>query len=316
MAMAVPSRFACLKIEDDDFRPKNPNKEKNCNNKKKPAGNNKSEPKKTTKGNPNPKNLQQNKKKKNDKSTEQWEQWKQKDNELVDECYEDDLQQALLLSKLEFEEKKHLNKQKKCNEVIGKSDNIDGKEKKTKNKSKVMSLDQFNNLMSGNVNEEVNVTINQEVEENFENDKEFFSRLQMDTKEELSKEHMRETIQVRQPPTTEIITSAQYKEQLEKKDEEIQKLRAVVDDLKAELLTVKTRNKKLCSILGQGEMRDKAEVLVEVDRLTRVQVELTAEVQSLHAQLEQEKSKVHYLTEKDHKGKDKKKRDNAATRTD
>lgn len=52
-------------------------------------------------------------------------------------------------------------------------------------------------------------------------------------------------------------------------------------------------------------MRDKAEVLVEVDRLTRVQVELTAEVQSLHAQLEQEKSKVHYLTEKDHKGKDK-----------
>ncbi|XP_026465729.1 G kinase-anchoring protein 1-like isoform X2 [Ctenocephalides felis] len=322
MAMAVPSRFACLKIEDDDFRPKNPNKEKNCNNKKKPAGNNKSEPKKTTKGNPNPKNLQsktnqQNKKKKNDKSTEQWEQWKQKDNELVDECYEDDLQQALLLSKLEFEEKKHLNKQKKCNEVIGKSDNIDGKEnKKQKNKSKVMSLDQFNNLMSGNVNEEVNVTINQEVEENFENDKEFFSRLQMDTKEELSKEHMRETIQVRQPPTTEIITSAQYKEQLEKKDEEIQKLRAVVDDLKAELLTVKTRNKKLCSILGQGEMRDKAEVLVEVDRLTRVQVELTAEVQSLHAQLEQEKSKVHYLTEKDHKGKDKKKRDNAATRTD
>lgn len=77
-----------------------------------------------------------------------------------------------------------------------------------------MSLDQFNNLMSGNVTEEVNVTINQEVEENFENDKEFFSRLQMDTKEELSKEHMRETIQVRQPPTTEIITSAQYKEQV------------------------------------------------------------------------------------------------------
>lgn len=60
MAMAVPSRFACLKIEDDDFRPKNPNKEKNCNNKKKPAANNKSESKKTTKGNPNPKNFQVN----------------------------------------------------------------------------------------------------------------------------------------------------------------------------------------------------------------------------------------------------------------
>lgn len=52
-------------------------------------------------------------------------------------------------------------------------------------------------------------------------------------------------------------------------------------------------------------VREKAEVLIDVERLTRVQAELTAEVQSLHAQLEQEKSKKHYSNDKDHKAKDK-----------
>lgn len=56
MAMSVPSRFACLKIEDDDYRPHNPNKEKNGNKKK--QANNKSESKKQAKGNGNAKNNQ------------------------------------------------------------------------------------------------------------------------------------------------------------------------------------------------------------------------------------------------------------------
>lgn len=51
-------------------------------------------------------------------------------------------------------------------------------------------------------------------------------------------------------------------------------------------------------------MRDKAEVLLEVERLTKVQAELTAEVTRLHELLEQERSKVGALThEPKHKDK-------------
>ena len=38
-------------------------------------------------------------------------------------------------------------------------------------------------------------------------------------------------------------------------------------------------------------MKDKAEVLIEVERLRSVQAELTAEIASLHTDLEKERSK-------------------------
>lgn len=43
-------------------------------------------------------------------------------------------------------------------------------------------------------------------------------------------------------------------------------------------------------------VKEKAEVLIEVDRLQMMRDELSSEVSSLHAQLEQERSKVHALT--------------------
>jgi hypothetical protein len=43
-------------------------------------------------------------------------------------------------------------------------------------------------------------------------------------------------------------------------------------------------------------VKDKAEALFEVDKLRRVKDELSIEVSSLHAQLEQERSKVRALT--------------------
>lgn len=50
-------------------------------------------------------------------------------------------------------------------------------------------------------------------------------------------------------------------------------------------------------------MREKAEILVDLEKLQRVRDELTDEVTNLHAQLEQERSKVHSLTSTDGKGK-------------
>lgn len=73
----------------------------------------------------------------------QWEQWKAKDNEYVDGSYEQDLQNAILLSKLDYEEKKNIYKQNKKEATAEKKDN-GGKKKKNKS----MSLEQFNSMLS------------------------------------------------------------------------------------------------------------------------------------------------------------------------
>lgn len=62
----------------------------------------------------------------------QWEEWKKKDEEYVDENFEQDLQCALVQSKLDFET------QKNSVSVV-----ITSQDKNKKKKSKTMSLDQF-----------------------------------------------------------------------------------------------------------------------------------------------------------------------------
>jgi len=89
---------------------------------------------------------------------------------------------------------------------------------------------------------------------------------------------------------------AQLQEELKESNAEVEKLRLENETLRQDLLNVKTRNKKLCSILVQGEMKEKTEILVEMDKLTKVKDELTIEVNSLAVQLQQERSKVSALT--------------------
>lgn len=52
-------------------------------------------------------------------------------------------------------------------------------------------------------------------------------------------------------------------------------------------------------------MKDKVDVLLEVERLKTGREELLTEVQTLHAQLEQERSKVHDLAKGSEKQKSK-----------
>lgn len=68
-------------------------------------------------------------------SEKQWEEWKEKDDQLVCGHYEKDLQNALLASKLDYEEKK---------DVYSKNQDDNGKKTDKKKKgTKTMSLDQF-----------------------------------------------------------------------------------------------------------------------------------------------------------------------------
>ncbi|EDL93916.1 rCG24113, isoform CRA_a [Rattus norvegicus] len=48
-------------------------------------------------------------------------------------------------------------------------------------------------------------------------------------------------------------------------------------------------------MLQEGEMKDKAEILLQVDESQSIKNELTVQVSSLHAALEQERSKVKVL---------------------
>lgn len=322
MATAVPSRFACLKIEDDDVIPTlkgiddAPNNiKKNVKNITVKKGDNK---KNKAIGKPaqnSTPNGPSKKKKKQLQGGDQWEQWKQKDNQLVDGNFEDDLQQAILLSKLDYEEKKDLYGQlkkqadfeKKQVELVPKPGN------KKQKKSKSMSLGQFNELVAGPEDQKKDDFYNgcspsPEEEKVVLDDTAFFERIQSEAKVEIQKSRHTEILKQRKPVSDEQITREQFLNVIAKKDCEIAQLKDEINNLKQDLLKVRRRNKDLCSILGQGEMKDKAEILTELEELRTVQSELTNEVTSLHAQLEQERSKTCGGAKTDPKSKDKRKK--------
>ncbi|XP_046966804.1 G kinase-anchoring protein 1-like isoform X2 [Vanessa cardui] len=292
-ALVVQSRFAGLKIEDDDHPAIDNQKSK----KTKTNSVKKLETPKKPKS-MNVKNQTVTSKKRKNKpveaTTEQWEMWKQKDEEIVDGNFETQLQEAILLSKLDYEEKKDVYKQfKKEADLEKKLEDQSRPGNRKQKKKNVMSLEQFNEMVT-NADEPnfMNVTTKSPLEDQklVDKDTKFFDRVEDDTKNELLKDKIIARVRHQTVPD-EVITRIQFAEALERKDKEILTLTQEVKSLKAELLTVKSRNKKLCNILGQGEMKDKAEILVEVERLRAVQSELTSELASLHTDLEKERSK-------------------------
>jgi len=88
---------------------------------------------------------------------------------------------------------------------------------------------------------------------------------------------------------------AAWNAEMEKKDRMIEKLKEIAQAFKDELSQVKKRNKQLCFILGQGEMKDKADILLQIEELTSVKDELSSELTEMHSALEQERSKVSAL---------------------
>jgi len=88
---------------------------------------------------------------------------------------------------------------------------------------------------------------------------------------------------------------ASYENIIEEKDKEIAELNLSNEKLKEELAAVKKRNKQFCFILAQGEMKEKSEILLQVDELTNVKNELSEELAEMHTLLEQERSKVSAL---------------------
>ncbi|XP_045154578.1 G kinase-anchoring protein 1 isoform X2 [Echinops telfairi] len=135
----------------------------------------------------------------------------------------------------------------------------------------------------------------------------FFNRLEDDVHKILNREKRRE--QLTEYNGTDNCATQEHKQEvvlkdgrierlkleLERKDAEIQKLNNVITQWEAKYKEVKARNAQLLKMLQEGEMKDKAEILLQVDESQSIKNELTLQVTSLHAALEQERSKVKVL---------------------
>ncbi|XP_064078486.1 G kinase-anchoring protein 1-like [Macrobrachium nipponense] len=219
--------------------------------------------------------------------------WQRRDTEFVRDENERALREAILLSKLDYEEKKNFYAEMKKED----SEQKGGKVKKKKDKPMPMSLEQFNNL---NLNQKTKRKESSSPEKNSEEtvleNQKFFDNVEAVAKKTLEREERHENYKATAEQYSKEALVTQYEEQLEKQEFEIQALRLEVDSLKNDLKLVKSRNKKLCEVICSAEMKSKAELVVELDKMSKVRDELTQEVSNLSAQLEQERSKVNQLT--------------------
>ncbi|XP_059580801.1 G kinase-anchoring protein 1 isoform X3 [Alligator mississippiensis] len=191
-----------------------------------------------------------------DSQEENWQEWRQKDEQLTSEMFEADLEKALLLSKLEYEE--HKKEYENAENPSPPSKSVNKKEKRKNQQGKDKPL---------------TVSL-----------KDFQSDSNID---HLTKRHEEGVLK---DGKTE-----RLKLELEKKDAEIQQLKDIIAQWEAKYKEVKARNAQLLKMLQEGEMKDKAEILLQVDESQSIKNELTLQVTTLHAALEQERSKVKLL---------------------
>uniref|UniRef100_A0A8D2GQL4 G kinase anchoring protein 1 n=1 Tax=Urocitellus parryii TaxID=9999 RepID=A0A8D2GQL4_UROPR len=188
-----------------------------------------------------------------DSREENWQEWRQRDEQLTSEMFEADLEKALLLSKLEYEEHKKEYENAENSSTQSKVVNKKDKRKNHQGKDKPLTV----------------------------------SLKDFQSEDHISKK------------TEEVVLKdgriERLKLELEKKDAEIQKLKNVITQWEAKYKEVKARNAQLLKMLQEGEMKDKAEILLQVDESQSIKNELTIQVTSLHAALEQERSKVKVL---------------------
>ncbi|XP_066274204.1 G kinase-anchoring protein 1-like isoform X1 [Branchiostoma lanceolatum] len=252
--------------------------------------------------------------------THQWEEWKQKDAQFTDHTFEDDLQKAIMMSKLDYEQQRLFYDNPALKAALEEDKGSNRKERRKhlqgKDKPLTMSLDQFQAV--ADTEEDLKTLLPQAVVQRTEPElkehkskkkkspaaeedgSKFFDKVEQDAKKLLNIERRKEEFRTASKANDHVkggagIRVAEMQAELEAKDLEMAELQEEMTKLKSDHSQVKKRNKQLLVILAQGEMKDKAEVLQQVDDLSQIRDELTQEVAELHAALEQERSKVSSL---------------------
>ncbi|XP_056379959.1 G kinase-anchoring protein 1 [Hyla sarda] len=238
-----------------------------------------------------------------DPQEEDWQQWRQKDEQITSDMYEADLEKALMLSKLEYEELKKENDSGENVSPQSKRANKKDKRKNQQGKDKplTVSLKDFQSEeQSAKKPEDAKSPLMLPHEHGF------FNKLEDDVTKILLKEKRKENSV---PEVMEGIVSSDnctepvlkdgraeiLKLELEKKDTQIKLLKSLISQWEVKYKEVKARNAQVLKMLQEGEMKDKAEILLQVEELMTIKNELTLQVTGLHAALEQERSKVKAL---------------------
>ncbi|NWS47032.1 GKAP1 protein, partial [Probosciger aterrimus] len=226
--------------------------------------------------------------------------------QLTSDMFEADLEKALLLSKLEYEE--HKKAYENVESTSPQSKSVNKKEKKNqqgKDKPLTVSLKDFQSDSNidnpAKKHEEVNAS------QSSLHDGKFFNRLEDDVHRILQKEKRR--VHLNDYSETDNCTSRednqacktlnvlkdgkieQLKLELEKKDAEIEQLKNRITQWEAKYKEVKGRNARLLKMMQEGE-KSRSQKSFE---LRRFSITLCNKVTILHAALEQERSKVKLL---------------------
>ncbi|XP_053660010.1 G kinase-anchoring protein 1-like [Anopheles marshallii] len=298
MFTVVPSRFAGLKVEDDDdgFRkPKQKSKSATSSKPKTTSVKNTTTQPTAQQPTKKPKAKPQKSKPSNETlQKEQWSEWQQKDTELVEKSYVNDLEQALLLSKLDFEANKS-----KYSQLEKESKQSAMKDKKPK----ALSLQEFQEKVSKELNDRQQQKKRQQDEAEYNRNYTFFEQIDLETKQILNKEQLKQLLKqnssmsskTKESPKKDISPAA------EPSVSELDLLKVENLNLKEEIAVLRDRYKKVVTMLKNGEMKEKTELMIEIEKLRKVQEDMTAEMTALYGQLEQAKSR----TNQDVKGREK-----------
>jgi len=257
-------------------------------------------------------------------TTEQYEEWKEKDKVLVDDNFTAAMQEAIMQSKLEFEQQQALLEAQKrllANGVVTDSvlASLSKEERKRvvkqQKKPATMTLDQFNTESATPEQESIPSSVPTTTTQVYKHPRhkdrvgagaaraspakeggDFFNQMNVAAVKALNREQLLESYRTQEETNgSESALVANYREKLVEKEQELQIAREEIKNLNTRLVEVKGRSKKLTEILMSAEMREKTEVLVQVDKLEKVRNELSASLSFTSAQLEQERSLVHQL---------------------
>ncbi|ELW68453.1 Ubiquilin-1 [Tupaia chinensis] len=171
-----------------------------------------------------------------DSREENWQEWRQRDEQLTSEMFEADLEKALLLSKLEYEE--HKKEYENAENASTQSKVVNKKDKRKNHQGR---------------DKPVTVSL-----KDFQSE----DHISKKTEEVVLKDGRIERLKL----------------ELERKDAEIQKLKNVITEWEAKSKEVKARNAQLLKMLQEGEMKDKAEILLQVDESQSIKNELTIQI--------------------------------------
>lgn len=233
---------------------------------------------------------------------EEWTEWKKRDEEFVTDSFETDLEEALIQSKLDFQsEQARLLKAKAS--------------KKSKKKGVTVSLPSFNDMISTGMGkvDAFDMAGSEPTGQNSlngfgeghgdENDP-MMAKFRLESQMEIQRERQiameRKLINSRSPivpvpfeKTKETPDPTTFNQIITEKDNVISELKNEKLELEKEIDLLKVRFKKICSVFGEAQLKDKATLVNELEKVTKLNHDLNENIQELHILLEQEKSKSH-----------------------